>query len=89
MTEYQDLQDQDYRAAEIAYALASGQTPDPKFNSADVDNGFGKIPTYQARLAPITKDNLKKELIDTGFINAQKLCVSPYSDACTALGINP
>jgi D-xylose transport system substrate-binding protein len=89
MTEYQDLKDQDEAAAEVAYALALGQTPDAKFSSATVNNGWGDIPTYQARLAPINQTNLKTELIDTGFIDPAKLCVEPYASACTELGITP
>lgn len=89
MTEYQDLKDQDNNAAEIAYALAQGKTPDAKYKSAAVSNGFADIPTYQARLAPVTKDNIKTEIVDSGFVSAQKLCAAPYTDACKALGIIP
>jgi D-xylose transport system substrate-binding protein len=88
MTVFQDLRDQDYRAAEIAYALASGRQPAEKMKSATVDNGDGQIPTYQARILPVTKDNLKQEVIDSGFVKPSELCTSQYAGKCEELGIS-
>jgi D-xylose transport system substrate-binding protein len=87
MTEFQDLQDQDSRAAEIALALATGRQPDAKVKSATVDNGQGQIPTYQARIVPVTTSNLKEVVIDSGVVEPEELCSGRFAAGCRELGI--
>lgn len=40
---------------------------DCKYDTESYDNGTGKIPSYLLTPVVVTKDNLKKELVDTGY----------------------
>lgn len=63
----------------LGVALLNGETPDDslitdskwdfdcKYDTESYDNGTGKIPSYLLTPVVITKDNLKKELVDTGY----------------------
>jgi D-xylose transport system substrate-binding protein len=67
-------------AADAAYKLLQGQTPKPTTNVFN---------TPAALFTPfvVTKDNIKKQLIDSGLQKASAVCTKPYASACAALGI--
>jgi D-xylose transport system substrate-binding protein len=67
-------------AAEAAYKLLQGQKPEP---TSTVFN------TPAALFTPfvVTKDNVKKQLIDSQLQKASAVCTKPYASACAALGI--
>lgn len=52
------------RAAKAAYALATGQKPQ---SDTVTDNGFGKIATTNTPVYAVTKQNIEKQIIATGF----------------------
>ena len=67
-------------AAEIAYAFAEGKPPEAKTTLFDTPSQLF-VPTV------VTKENLKKELIDSGELKASDLCTKEYAKGCAELGI--
>ncbi len=65
MTLYHPLKALAEKAAEIAIDLAKGKNTKEFVNSSEF-NGFEDIPTHRVNSIIITKDNIDKELIDTG-----------------------
>ncbi len=72
-------------AAQVAVDLLQGKTPQA--------TGGGQIttvfdaPTMLFVPKVITKDNLKKEIIDTNINTAAQLCTGNYAQACASMGI--
>ncbi len=67
-------------AAEVAYAFVQGEKPEAKttlFNT----------PSQLFVPKVVTKENLKKELIDSGELKASDLCTKEYAKGCAELGI--
>jgi D-xylose transport system substrate-binding protein len=58
------ISDMAERAARAAYALATGQPP--QFDTT-VDNGHGKIKTTNTPVFAVSKQNIDKQIIATGF----------------------
>ena len=67
-------------AAESAYALLQGKQPK---TTATV---FGS-PSALFTPFVVTKDNLKKQMIDSGLMQASEVCTKAYAKGCAALGI--
>jgi D-xylose transport system substrate-binding protein len=67
-------------AAEAAYKLLQGQTPQKK---ATV---FG-TPSQLFIPFVVTRQNIKQQLIDSGLQKASAVCTKPYAKACAQLGI--
>jgi D-xylose transport system substrate-binding protein len=67
-------------AAEVAYAFASGKPPKGKTTL------FG-TPSQLFVPVVVTKENLKKELIDSGELKASQVCTKAYAEGCAELGI--
>jgi D-xylose transport system substrate-binding protein len=67
-------------AADAAFKLLKGEKPEPTSTVFD---------TPAALFTPfvVTKDNVKKQLIDSGLQKASAVCTKPYASACAALGI--
>lgn len=87
MTVFIDFKDQNQKAAEIAVALIQGKSPDPSLVNGSQNNGAQDVPTYFARIAAITKENIKSELIDSGFTTVDEICTADYADACAEIGL--
>jgi len=67
-------------AAEVAYAFAQGKPPEGKTTLFDTPSQLF-VPTV------VTRENLKKELIDSGELKASELCTKEYAKGCAELGI--
>src|SRR3954451_2435804 len=67
-------------AAEAAYALLQGKQPK---TTATV---FGS-PSALYTPFVVTKENLKKQMIDSGLMKASEVCTKAYAKGCAALGI--
>ena len=68
-------------AAEVAYAFAQGKPPEGKTTLFDTPSQLF-VPTV------VTKENLKKVLIDSGELKASELCTKEYAKGCAELGIS-
>lgn len=73
-------------AAEAAMNLIKGQKVTP-VQGGSVTTVFGS-PTMLFVPKVITRDNLKKEIIDTGIASASDLCTGRYAADCKKLGIS-
>jgi D-xylose transport system substrate-binding protein len=67
-------------SAEVAYAFAQGKPPKGKTTLFGTPSQLF-VPTV------VTKENLKKELIDSGELDASKVCTKEYAKGCAELGI--
>jgi D-xylose transport system substrate-binding protein len=68
-------------AAEVAYAFVQGKPPKGK------ETLFG-TPSQLFVPVVVTKENLKKQLIDSGELKASEVCTKEYAKGCAALGIS-
>ena len=67
-------------AAEAAYSLLQGKQP------KTTTTVFGSPAALYTPFV-VTKDNVKKQMIDSGLIKASDLCTKAYAKGCAALGI--
>jgi simple sugar transport system substrate-binding protein/D-xylose transport system substrate-binding protein len=67
-------------AAEAAYSLLKGEKP------KTTTTVFGSPAALYTPFV-VTKDNVKKQMIDSGLIKASDLCTKAYAKGCAALGI--
>jgi putative multiple sugar transport system substrate-binding protein len=79
MTVYKAVKNETYVTLNLGAALLSGKTPDESlisdsgwdfdctFDTSSYDNGTGVIPSYLLVPTVVTKDNIQKELVDTGY----------------------
>ncbi|MBQ1607275.1 MAG: ABC transporter substrate-binding protein, partial [Lachnospiraceae bacterium] len=79
MTVYKAVANEAVATLDLGIALLNGETPDEGLISASgwnfdcaydtesYDNNVAKIPSYLLVPTVVTKDNLEKELVDTGY----------------------
>ena len=67
-------------SAEVAYAFAQGKPPKAETTLFGTPSQLF-VPTV------VTKENLKKELIDSGELEASEVCTKEYAKGCAELGI--
>jgi D-xylose transport system substrate-binding protein len=87
MTVYKAIKPEAEQAAQLAVALAQGQTPPSSLTLTNVDNGSGQIPSIILTPVAVTKDNIKDTVVKDGFWTASQICTSAYASACQAAGI--
>ncbi|MCR5641304.1 MAG: sugar-binding protein [Lachnospiraceae bacterium] len=79
MTVYKAVANEAVATLDLGVALLNGETPDAgligsagwsfdcAYDTESYDNGTGVIPSYLLVPTVVTKDNLQKELVDTGY----------------------
>lgn len=87
MTIYQPIKQIADTSAQLAVALATGQTP-PDVAKAKVNNGAEDVPSALLDTIVVTKENIKETVIADGFLTAAQICTGQYKAACTAAGIS-
>jgi D-xylose transport system substrate-binding protein len=80
MTTYNSFRSEAETAAEVALALAKGETPD----APDEVNG---IPATLNEPQPVTVDTIQTTVIGDGFYKPAEICTAKYADACAKAGI--
>jgi D-xylose transport system substrate-binding protein len=88
MTVYKAVKPEAEGAAELACALASGQTPDSSLITTTVNNKTKDVPSVILPPVAVTKDNVKDTVVADGFWTAAQICTDAYKAACTAAGIS-
>jgi D-xylose transport system substrate-binding protein len=88
MTVYKAIKPEAEAAAQLAYDLLNGKTPDASTVNGKTDNGSGQIPSVLLQPVSVTKDNVKDTIVADGFWTAAQLCTAEYKAACTAAGIS-
>jgi D-xylose transport system substrate-binding protein len=85
MTVYKAIKPEAEQAAELAVALAKGDTP-PKPDSK-VDNGSKQVPSFILTPVSVTTDNIQDTIIKDKFWTVDQICTSKYAAACKKAGI--
>ncbi len=79
MTVYKAVANEAVATLDLAVAILNGETPDASlidksgwdfdctYDTTSYDNGTGIIPSYLLVPTVVTKDNMDKELVDTGY----------------------
>jgi putative multiple sugar transport system substrate-binding protein len=71
-TIFKDTRDLAAKSVEMATALLEGT--EPEVNDTDTyDNGVKVVPSYLLPPVPVTKDNVKEALVDTGYWTAEEI----------------
>ena len=83
MTVYKSIRDEAQAAAEIAVALAKGDTAKAKsLTTTTVNNGTGDVPAVLLDGKVVTIDNIADTVIKDGYTSKEKICIG----AAEALG---
>jgi D-xylose transport system substrate-binding protein len=88
MTVYKAVTNEAQQAAQVAVALAKGQTPPASILTAKVNNGKKNVPSALLTPVAVTKANIKDTIIKDGFWTASQVCTAAYKAACKAAGIS-
>jgi D-xylose transport system substrate-binding protein len=85
MTVYKAIKPEAEQAAELAVALAKGETPPEPEDT--VDNGMKDVPSILLEPVAVTKDNIKDTIIKDEFWPVDEVCTGKYAAACKEAGI--
>lgn len=89
MTVYKAIHREAAAAADLAYQLWSGRTPDPALFNAQVDNGRITVPAILLQPISVTRTNLRGTIFADKFWDPLEVCVGEVAAACVAAGITP
>ncbi|HEX6582955.1 MAG TPA: sugar ABC transporter substrate-binding protein [Thermoleophilaceae bacterium] len=85
MTVYKAIKPEAEQAAELAVALAKGETPPEPEDT--VDNGMKDVPSILLEPVAVTKENIKDTIIKDEFWPVDEVCTGKYAAACKEAGI--
>ena len=88
MTVYKAIQLEAAAAAELAYLLWSGKTPDPDRFNASVDNGRIQVPAILLPPVAVTRANLRDTILADNFWDVTDVCAGEYAAACARAGLS-
>jgi D-xylose transport system substrate-binding protein len=86
MTVYKAIKPEADKAAEIAYALLQGKTPEG--TTTNVNNGDQDVKSFLLTPVPVTKDTIKDTVVKDDFYKVSQICTSAYAQACAKLGLS-
>jgi D-xylose transport system substrate-binding protein len=86
MTVYKAIKQEADAAADLAIALAKGETKDTGQTVKDPESGRD-VPSVLLTPVAITKENVKDVVAD-GFVTKAELCTGAYATLCTQAGIS-
>ena len=84
MTVYKAIKKEADAAAELAIALAKGETPTAPDS---INNGTKDVPSVFLDPVAVTKDNITEYLGEPDFPKKEEICAGKLADACTELGL--
>ncbi|HLT10424.1 MAG TPA: substrate-binding domain-containing protein [Micromonosporaceae bacterium] len=85
MTVYKAIKKEADAAAELAIALARGETPDTGATVKDPETG-ADVKAVLLEPVAITKENIKV-VIDDGYVTRDELCAGDFAQLCTDAGL--
>jgi D-xylose transport system substrate-binding protein len=85
MTVYKAIEREANAAAELAIALARGETPSGLTSVLDTESGE-EVPSRLEEPQAIFKDDVKV-VVDDGFVTRDELCTADFEALCTEAGI--
>jgi D-xylose transport system substrate-binding protein len=84
MTVYKAIKQEADAAAELAIALAKGETPEAPDT---INNGTKDVPSVFLDPVPVTKDNISEYLGEPDFPKKEEICAGDLAAKCKELGI--
>jgi D-xylose transport system substrate-binding protein len=84
MTVYKAIKKEADAAADLAIALAKGETPDAPDT---INNETKDIPAVFLDPVPVTKDNIKEYLGEPDFPKKEEICAGKLASKCEELGL--
>ncbi|MFE0145976.1 sugar ABC transporter substrate-binding protein [Nonomuraea sp. NPDC059007] len=84
MTIYLNIRAEAEKSAELAVALANGETPQAP---AKVSNGTADIPAFLLDPIPVTADKVKDTIVKDKFYTVEQICTAEIKAACEKNGI--
>jgi D-xylose transport system substrate-binding protein len=84
MTVYKAIKKEADAAAELAIALAKGETPSAPDT---IDNGTKDVPSVFLEPVAVTRDNIGEYLGEPDFPKREEICAGELADACEEAGI--
>jgi D-xylose transport system substrate-binding protein len=85
MTVYKAFKPEAYQAAELAVALAKGESPKAD-TTADTASG-ASIPSFLLTPVAVTVDNIMDTVVKDGLYTVDQICTKAYASACEKNGI--
>src|SRR5690606_2103655 len=85
MTVYKAFKPEAYQAAELAVALANGESPKADA-TADTASG-ASIPSFLLTPVAVTIANIKDTVVADGLYTLDQICTAEYAEACAANGL--
>jgi D-xylose transport system substrate-binding protein len=87
MTVYKAIKAEAEAAAQLAYDLSQGKTPDAATVNGKTNNGTIDVPSVLLTPVSVTVDNINDTIIKDGFWKASEICTGQYAAACKSAGI--
>jgi D-xylose transport system substrate-binding protein len=84
MTVYKAIKLEAYAAAQLAVALAKGETPPAELKMSTVNNGTKDVPSVLLPPVAVTKDNIKDTVVADGFWTTTVILTTPELKAAGA-----
>src|ERR1044071_1371359 len=81
MTVYKAIKPEAEAAAQLAYDLLNGKTPDASTVNGKTNNGQADIPSILLDPVAVTVDNINDTIIKDGFWKASEICKGQYAAA--------
>jgi D-xylose transport system substrate-binding protein len=87
MTVYKAIKAEAEAAAQLAFSLSQGKTPDTSTVNGKTNNGSIDVPSVLLVPVAVTKANISTTVIADGFYAKTDICTADFAAACTAAGI--
>jgi D-xylose transport system substrate-binding protein len=87
MTVYKAIKAEAEAAAQLAYDVSQGKTPDASTVNGKTNNGQIDVPSVLLTPVAVTKANIQDTIIKDGFWKASEICTGQYAAGCKAAGI--
>jgi D-xylose transport system substrate-binding protein len=87
MTVYKAIKTEAQKAAQLAVAVAKGQSVPSGLVNQQISNGATKVPSVILTPVAVTKANVESTVVKDGFWTAAQICTPKYQAACDDAGI--
>jgi D-xylose transport system substrate-binding protein len=86
-TVYKAIKAEAEAAAQLAYDVSQGKTPDAATVNGKTNNGQADIPSVLLTPVSVTIDNIKDTIIKDAFWKASEICTGRFAAGCKTAGI--
>jgi D-xylose transport system substrate-binding protein len=88
MTVYKAIKAEAEAAAQLAFTVSQGKTPDSSTVNGKTNNKSIDVPSVLLVPVAVTKANIQTTVIADGFWTKTDICTADFAAACTAAGIS-